>query len=161
MKGDVNITGILTDLLVGELTAIDLYLLHGEMFSNLGFHHLAERSLHESGDERRHAQALIQRILFLEGQPDLSRRLALKIGTTVPEMLQAELDMEYHVNEELRKAVSACEAARDYVTRDILTSQLEDSEMDQTYWLEKQLGLIGLVGLDNYQQSQMKPGESN
>lgn len=159
MKGDRGIVDILNDLLAGELTAVDLYLLHGEVYSDRGLHHLATRALHESGEERQHAQALMQRILFLEGRPDVSRRLDLKTGSTVPEMLQSELDMEYRVGEELRKAIAACEAARDYVSRDMLVSQLEDSEMGQTYWLEKQLGLIRLVGLENYQQSQMKPDE--
>lgn len=159
MKGDTGIVDILNNLLAGELTAVDLYLLHGEVYSDLGFHHLAQRALHESGEERQHAQALMQRILFLDGRPDVSRRLDLKTGSTVPEMLQSELDLEYQVGQALRKAIAACETARDYVSRDMLVSQLEDSEMGQTYWLEKQLGLIRLVGLENYQQSQMKPDE--
>lgn len=159
MKGDPGIVDILNGLLAGELTAVDLYLLHGEVYADLGFHHLARRALHESGEERQHAQALMQRILFLDGRPEVSQRLDLKTGSTVPEMLQSELDMEYQVGKELRKAIAACEAARDYVSRDMLVSQLEDSEMGQTYWLEKQLGLIRLVGLENYQQSQMKPDE--
>jgi bacterioferritin len=158
MKGDPNIVSILNDLLAGELTAVDQYLLHGEMYANLGLHHLAEKSLHESEHERQHARALIQRILFLEGRPDLSKRGALKIGTSVPDMLQADLDVEYHVDGELKKAIAACEAAQDYVSRDMLTTQIEDTEMDHAYWLERQLVLIGLVGLQNYQQSQMKPG---
>lgn len=159
MKGAPKIIGILNGLLAGELTAIDQYLLHGEMYADLGFHHLAEKSLHESEHERQHARALIRRILFLEGAPDLSKRSALKVGAAVPEMLKADLDVEYHVVGELKKAIAACEQAQDYVTRDILTSQLEDTEMDHAYWLEKQLGLIELAGLANYQQSQMKPGE--
>jgi bacterioferritin len=158
MQGDKGIIDILNGLLAGELTAVDQYLIHGEMYANFGFHHLAERSLHESEHERQHARALIQRILFLEGTPDLSKRNALTIGTTVPEMLQADLDLEYHVVVELKKAIAACESAQDYVTREMLVSQLEDTEMDHAYWLEQQLRLIGFVGLQNYQQSQMKPG---
>lgn len=158
MKGDLNIIGMLNDLLAGELTAVDQYLLHGEMYANLGLHHLAEKSLHESEHERQHARALIQRILFLEGKPDLGKRGPLNIGTSVPDMLQADLDIEYHVDGELKKAIAACEVAQDYVSRDMLTVQLEDTEMDHAYWLERQLGLIGLVGLENYQQSQMKTG---
>jgi bacterioferritin len=73
-------------------------------------------------------------------------------------MLKADLDVEYHVVSELKKAIAACEKAGDYVTRDMLTTQLDDTEMDHAYWLEQQLKLIGLVGLENYQQSQMKPG---
>ncbi len=157
MKGDMNILEILNGLLAGELSASDQYLIHGEMYADLGLNHLAEKSLHESEHERRHARALIQRILFLEGTPDLSKRGALTVGSAVAEMLKADLEVEYHVVGELKKAIAACEKAQDYVTRDMLTTQLEDTEMDHAYWLEQQLRLINLVGLENYQQSQMKP----
>lgn len=160
MQGDPSIVEILNHLLTGELSAVDQYLIHGEMYADFGFPHLAEVSLHESDHERQHARALIQRILFLEGTPNLGKRDALTVGTTVPEMLSADLALEYHVVGELKKAIAACEAARDYVTRDMLVVQLEDTEMDHAYWLEKQLRLIELVGLQNYQQSQMKPGLS-
>lgn len=155
MKGDKKIIEILNSLLAGELTAVDQYLIHGEMYADMGFNHLAEKALHESDHERQHARALIQRILFLEGKPDLSKRAPLKIGKTVPEMLKADLDVEYHVVGELKKAMAACEKAQDYVTRDMLGVQLEDTEMDHAYYLEKQIRLIELVGLQNYQQSQM------
>ena len=158
MKGDNNILDILNSLLAGELSASDQYLIHGEMYADFGLSHLAEKSLHESEHERLHARALIQRILFLEGTPDLAKREVLTVGTTVPEMLKADLDVEYHVVGELKKAIAACEAAQDYVSRDMLVVQLDDTEMDHAYWLEKQLRLINLVGLENYQQSQMKPG---
>jgi len=158
MKGDNNILEILNSLLAGELSASDQYLIHGEMYADFGLSHLAEKSLHESEHERPHARALIQRILFLEGTPDLAKREVLTVGTTVPEMLKADLDVEYHVVGELKKAIAACEAAQDYVSRDMLVVQLDDTEMDHAYWLEKQLRLINLVGLENYQQSQMKPG---
>jgi bacterioferritin len=160
MKAEKKIIDILNGLLAGELTAIDQYLIHGEMYADSGFAHLADKALHESDHERQHARALIQRILFLEGTPNLSKRSALKIGKTVPEMLKADLDVEYHVVGELKKAIAACEKAQDYVSRDMLTAQLEDTEMDHAYYLEKQLRLIGMVGLANYQQSQMKPGET-
>ncbi len=155
MKGDKKIIDILNGLLAGELTAVDQYLIHGEMYADMGFARLAQKALHESDHERQHARALIQRILFLEGKPDLSKRAPLKIGKTVPEMLKADLDVEYHVVGELKKAMAACEKAQDYVTRDMLGVQLEDTEMDHAYYLEKQIGLIDLVGLQNYQQSQM------
>ena len=158
MKGDKNILQILNSLLVGELSASDQYLIHGEMYADFGLSHLAEKTLHESEHERLHARALIQRILFLEGIPDLSKREALTVGNTVPEMLKADLAVEYHVVGELKKAIDACEAAQDYVSRDMLVVQLDDTEMDHAYWLEKQLRLINLVGLENYQQSQIKPG---
>ena len=155
MKGDKQIIDILNDLLAGELTAVDQYLIHGEMYADMGFAELAAKALHESEHERQHARALIQRILFLEGKPSLAKRAALKIGKTVPAMLKADLDLEYHVVGELKKAMAACEQARDYVTRDMLGVQLEDTEMDHAYYLEKQLRLIELLGLQNYQQSQM------
>lgn len=158
MQGDSQILEILNALLAGELTASDQYLIHGEMYSDFGLQHLAEKSLHESEHERQHARALIQRILFLNGAPNLTKRADLKVGSSVTEMLKADLDVEYHVVGELKKAIAACETAQDYVTRDMLTVQLEDTEMDHAYWLEKQLRLISLVGLENYQQSQMKPG---
>ena len=132
MKSDKKIIDILNGLLAGELSAIDQYLLHG--------------------------RALIQRILFLEGTPNLAKREALKIGKTVPAMLEADLSVEYKVVGELKKAMAACEKAQDYVTRDMLAIQLEDTEMDHAYYLEKQIRQIELVGLQNYQQSQMGTG---
>lgn len=158
MKGDKKILEILNGLLAGELSASDQYLIHGEMYADFGIDRLAEKSLHESEHERQHARALIQRILFLEGTPNLAKREALTVGNKVPEMLKADLEVEYHVVGELKKAIAACEKAGDYVTRDMLVTQLDDTEMDHAYWLEQQLKLISLVGLENYQQSQMKPG---
>lgn len=158
MKGDKKIIDILNDLLAGELTAIDQYLIHGEMYADLGFQHLAEKAIHESEHERMHARSLIQRILFLEGTPNLAKRDALKIGKTVPDMLKSDLSVEYKVVGDLKKAIAACEKAQDYVSRDMLGIQLEDTEMDHAYYLEKQLGLIELVGLQNYLQSQMGSG---
>lgn len=155
MKGDKKIIDILNGLLAGELTAVDQYLIHGEMYADFGFSHLAEKALHESEHERLHARALIQRILFLEGVPDLAEREALKVGRNVPDMLKSDLALEYKVVGELKKAMAACEKAQDYVTRDMLGIQLEDTEMDHAYYLEKQIRLIDLVGLHNYQQSQM------
>jgi bacterioferritin len=155
MKGNKKIIDILNGLLAGELTAVDQYLIHGEMYADFGFAHLAEKALHESEHEGLHARALIQRILFLEGVPDLAEREALKVGRNVPDMLKSDLALEYKVVGELKKAMAACEKAQDYVTRDMLGIQLEDTEMDHAYYLEKQIRLIDLVGLHNYQQSQM------
>ena len=158
MNGDPGIIAILDALLAGELTAVDQYLIHGETYSDMGYGRLAEKALHESEHERQHARALIQRILFLEGTPDLAKRDPLKVGRNVPDMLKADLALEYKVVGELKKAIAACEKAQDYVSRDMLVVQLEDTEMDHAYYLEQQIRLIGLVGLENYQQSQMKPG---
>ena len=159
MKGDKKIIDILNKLLAGELTAVDQYLIHGEMYADLGLAALAQKSLHESDHERQHARAIIQRILFLEGTPHLEKRAALNLGKTVPDMLKADLALEYHVVGELKKAISACETARDYVTRNMLCAQLDDTEVDHAYWLEQQIRLIDLVGLQNYQQSQMAAGD--
>ena len=158
MKSDKKIIVMLNDLLAGELTAVDQYLIHGEMYSDMGFARLAEKALHESAHEHQHALAIIQRILFLEGTPNLTKRNAMTVGKTVPQMLQADLDYEYHTVVVLKKAIATCETARDYVTRDMLAIQLEDTEMDHAYYLEKQLRLIALVGLQNYQQSQIDSG---
>lgn len=158
MKGDKKIIEILNELLAGELTAVDQYLIHGEMYADMGLNELAQKSIHESDHERQHARALIQRILFLEGKPDLSKRNPMKVGKAVPEMLKADLALEYQVDGDLKKAIAACEKAQDYVSRDMLQIQLEDTEVDHAYFLEKQLRLIDLVGLQNYLQSQMGSG---
>jgi bacterioferritin len=155
MQGNPQIIDTLNSLLAGELTAVDQYLIHGEMYADMGLGQLAEKSLHESDHERQHARALIQRILFLEGKPDLSKREALNVGSTVEEMLKADLAVEYHVVKTLTAAIAQCEAAEDFVTREMLRVQLDDTEMDHAYFLEKQLRLIQLTGLQNYLQSQM------
>ena len=156
MKGDQHIIDILNTLLAGELSATDQYLIHGEMYADMGFPVLADHILHESLHEREHARALIQRILFLQGTPNLSKRDALHIGTDTLSMLESDLALEYKVVKALKAAIEACEKAQDYVTREMLLTQLDDTEMDHAYWLEKQINLIKLVGLQNYQQSQMK-----
>jgi bacterioferritin len=155
MQGNPQIIDTLNSLLAGELTAVDQYLIHGEMYADMGLGQLGEKSLHESDHERQHARALIQRILFLEGKPDLSKREALNVGSTVEEMLKADLAVEYHVVKTLTAAIAQCEAAEDFVTREMLRVQLDDTEMDHAYFLEKQLRLIQLTGLQNYLQSQM------
>jgi bacterioferritin len=98
---------------------------------------------------------LIQRILFLEGIPDMQTRPGLHIGKAVPEMLQSDLDVEYAVANALRAAIAMCEKERDYVTREILEKLLDDTEVDHAFWLEQQLGLIKTIGLENYIQSQL------
>lgn len=156
MKGNKKIIDILNHLLTGELSASDQYLIHGEMVSDLGMPQLAAHMLHESEHEHLHAKLIIQRILFLEGTPNVAKRDALNIGKNVKQMLENDLALEYQVVKNLKNAIDACEKAEDYVTRDMLVQQLEDTEMDHAYWLEKQLKLINLVGLENYQQSQMQ-----
>ncbi|SNR92837.1 bacterioferritin [Methylobacillus rhizosphaerae] len=158
MKGDKKIIDILNELLAGELTAVDQYLIHGEMYADFGLNQLAQKSLHESDHERQHARAIIQRILFLEGKPNLEKRHPLNVGKTVPEMLKSDLALEYQVVGDLKAAMAQCEKSGDYVSRDMLLVQLDDTEMDHAYWIEQQLRLIDMVGLENYLQSQMKSG---
>ena len=156
MKGDKKIIDILNHLLTGELSASDQYLIHGEMVSDLGMPQLAAHMLHESEHEHLHAKLIIQRIFFLEGTPNVAKRDPLNIGKNVKDMLENDLALEYHVVKQLKKAIEACEKAEDFITREMLVQQLDDTEMDHAYWLEKQLKLIKLVGIENYQQSQMQ-----
>ena len=155
MEGNTQIIVRLNTLLSGELTAMDQYFIHSRMYENWGFNKLFERISHEAQDESVHATALIQRILFLGGTPDLSQREPLHIGKCVPEMLQNDLDVELQVIRALRDVMSFCEAMHDYVTREILLVMLKDTEHDHTYWLEQQLGLIERIGIQNYLQSHM------
>lgn len=155
MKGKQAIIDGLNDLLVYELTAMDQYFVHSRMYEDMGLSKLFERIDHEFDDEKGHAAVLIERILFLEGKPDLTKRDPLNIGATVPEMLQSDLDIEYGVQAALKEVMALCEAEKDYVTRDQLLVLLDDTETDHAYWLEKQLRLIKMTGLENYLQSQM------
>ena len=155
MKGEQQIIDRLNELLKGELMAVDQYLAHGEQYADMGFHKLAAHALHESEHEREHAQAMMQRIHMLEGLPDLSQRHPLNVKSTVPEMLQSDLDVEYQVRDHLKDAIVLCESVSDFVTRDMLAQQLDDTETDHAYWLEKQLRLIDQIGLPNYLQIQM------
>lgn len=155
MEGNNQVITHLNTLLAGELTAIDQYFIHSRMYENWGFSKLFERIAHEVQDETMHATALIQRILFLGGTPDLSQREPLHVGKTVEEMLQNDLAVELQVITALREVMSFCETVQDYVTREILQVMLKDTEDDHTHWLEQQLGLIERVGLQNYLQSQI------
>ena len=155
MKGSDKVLAHLQSLLNCELAARDQYFAHSRMYEDWGLTKLYERIDHEMQDETGHADELIKRMLFLEQQPDLSTPDPLKIGSTVPEMLQADLDVEYAVADALKEAINVCEQEQDFETRKILTVLLEDTEMDHAYWLEQQLGLIDRIGLANYLQSMM------
>lgn len=155
MQGNQQIIDTLNGLLALELTAMDQYFVHSEMYADWGLSKLYERISHEFDDEKAHAKALIERILFLEGQPDIVTRHPVKIGSDVPSMLENDLQVEYDVQAALKAAIQLCESAQDYVTREILTKLLDDTEVDHAWWLEKQLGLIKRIGLANYKQSQM------
>jgi bacterioferritin len=155
MKGNNKVVEHLQRLLTSELAAIDQYFIHSRMYEDWGLQRLYERIKHETEEERQHAEKLIQRMLFLEATPDLSKRDALHVGTDVASMIQNDLQLEYDVARALKEAIACCEAERDYQTRQILRELLADTEEDHAYWLERQLGLIDKVGLQNYLQSQM------
>ena len=125
------------------------------MYENWGFNKLYERIAHEVQDETNHADALIKRILFLEGTPDLSKRDPLHVGSTVEAMLKNDLALELQVVADLRKVMAFCESVQDYRTREILQAMLKDTEDDHAHWLEQQLGMIERIGLQNYLQSQI------
>ncbi len=155
MKGSRKVLDHLQKLLNGELAARDQYFTHARMYRDWGLQRLYERTHHEMQEETEHADALIERILFLDRQPDLATPDKLRIGSSVPEMLANDLAVEYQVTDALKAAIKTCEQELDYDTRMILTRLLDDTEMDHAYWLEKQLGLIERIGLKNYLQSQM------
>lgn len=155
MKGNPKIIDALNGLLANELAAMDQYFLHSQMYRDWGLTKLYERIDHEFDDERGHATKLIERMLFLEGKPDMKTREAIHIGQDVPEMLQNDLNLEVLVQKQLKEAIALCEGEQDYVTRDMLETLLDDTEMDHAYFLEQQLRLIRLTGLENYLQSQM------
>lgn len=155
MKGHDEVIAKLNQLLAGELTAIDQYFIHGRLCHEWGFHKLGEHFEHERQEEQSHADRLIERILFLEGEPAMSERQPLHTGKTVEEMLSNDLALENSVITTLREAMGLCEKLQDYQTRDILLDLLRDTEEDHTHWLETQLGLIARIGLQYYLQSQI------
>ena len=153
MKGDSRVIEFLNRVLVNELSAINQYFLHARMFRNWGLKKLDEYEYHESVDEMKHADRLINRILFLEGLPNLQQLNKLLIGENVPECLRCDLDLEQQALPLLREAIAYCESVNDYVTRELFEDILE-SEEEHVDWLETQLQLIDRIGLQNYQQSQ-------
>jgi bacterioferritin len=155
MQGKNNVIAGLNELLGYELAAMDQYFIHSQMYADWGLTKLYERINHEFDDERGHATKLIERMLFLEGTPDMQTRVGFKVGKDVPEMLESDLRVEYEVGKKLQEVIALAEKEQDYVTRDMLITLLDDTEMDHAYWLEQQLGLIKRLGLSNYLQSQM------
>lgn len=154
MQGHPEVIAYFKTLLRGELAARDQYFIHSRLYEHWGLAPLFTRMDHEMQEETQHADALLRRILFLGGTPDM-RPAEFTWGTSVPEMLQKDLALEYEVRAALQTGMALCESVQDYVGRDILLAQLHDTEEDHAYWLEKQLGLIEKVGLENYLQSQM------
>ena len=155
MKGNDRVIDVLKTLLAGELAARDQYFIHSRMCDDWGLTKLFEHYEHERQEESSHADAIIKRILFLEGVPNLDNQDKLNVGSDVPTMFKNDLALEYHVTGALKAAMKICEEEQDYVTREMLRTQLQDTEMDHAYYLEKQLGLIDKIGLQNYLQSQM------
>jgi bacterioferritin len=155
MKGNPSIVAMLNTRLAAELSSMDLYLLQGRMLQDWGYGKLGERLVHESGDERQHADLLIQRILFLDGVPDMTKRLNLAVGANPQEMFEGDLQYEYEVANGLNEGIALCEQARDSGTRKILQQLLSDTEDDHILWLETQLRLIASLGLQAYLAEQL------
>ena len=152
MKGDTKVIEFLNKALTNELTAINQYFLHARMYKNWGFSKLNEKEYHESIDEMKHADQLIERILFLEGLPNLQSLDKLMIGENPKEMLECDLKLELVAIPLLREAIAYCESIKDYVSRDVFNHILENEE-EHVDWLETQFELIEQVGLQNYLQS--------
>lgn len=154
MKGDAKVIEHLNTVLENELTAINQYFLHAKMLKDWGLNKIADYEHGESIDEMKHADSLIERILFLEGLPNLQKLGKLRIGENVAEILQCDLQMETSAIQDLREGIAYCESQQDYATRELFDAILV-SEEDHVDWLETQLSLIDKVGQQNYQQSQI------
>ena len=155
MKGNENIIKLLNTQLTLELTSMDQYLAHAQIYEDWGIHKLHQQLIHEYGEELTHSKLLIERILFLEGTADTASRKLIHVGSDVKQMLENDLCAEKEVAKSLKNIISICESENDFETRTILEKLLQDTEMDHIYWLEQHLSLIEKIGIQNYIQSQM------
>ncbi len=154
MKGDARVIGFLNAVLRNELVAINQYFLHARMYKDMGLMELADHEYAESLDEMKHADQLIERILFLEGLPNMQDIGKLRIGEATREMIECDLALEMDALPELKDAIAYCEECRDFVSRDLFDSILA-SEEEHVDWLETQLALIDKMGIENYLQAKM------
>ena len=155
MKGSGKIIELLNEILTAELTGINQYFVHAKMCDNWGYERLAEAIRKESMEEMKHAEELIERILFLEGVPNMQRLGKVKVGETVPEQLKLDHALELEAVAKLNKAIAFASEAGDNGSRDLFEDILE-SEEDHVNWLEAQLELIRQVGEENYLAQQMR-----
>jgi bacterioferritin len=155
VQGNPEIIELLNDVLTAELTAINQYFIHAKMQDNWGYEHLAAHTRDESIDEMKHAEKLVERILFLDGTPNLQRLSPLRVGETVPEQLRLDLALEHEAIPRLNAGIAAAVAAGDNGTRDLLEDLLVEEE-DHADWLETQLSVIAQVGEAHYLAQQLR-----